>query len=101
MIIENIDENNFEELLKSGTIILDFYANWCGPCKMLAPELEMFASNHSDVVIYKVDVDKYSEIARKYGVMTIPTLILYKNGVLIKKSVGYMPVDEIANWIGA
>lgn len=99
MIINEFDGSKLDEIISKGTVILDFYATWCGPCKMLAPELEIFSSNNKDIMIYKIDVDKHSEIARKYGVMSIPTLVLYKEGEIVKKTLGFMPSDELEEWV--
>lgn len=99
MLIHDIDEKEFDNLISKGTVVIDFYATWCGPCKMLAPELERLSNDNKDITICKVDVDNHTELARKYGVMTIPTLVLYKDGNLIKKSSGYMPHSDIEEWI--
>ena len=99
MVIHDFDIKNLNELVSSGVVVLDFYADWCGPCKMLSPELDIVAKNNSDVKIYKINVDKNPEVARSYGIMSIPTLILYKEGKLIKQTLGYMPSDELENWI--
>ena len=99
MVIHDFDINTLTEIVSSGVVVLDFYADWCGPCKMLAPELDVVAKNNSDVKIYKINVDKNPDIARKYGIMSIPTLILYNDGKLIKQTLGYMPSDELESWI--
>lgn len=99
MIVHNFDINKLNELVSGGVVVLDFYADWCGPCKMLTPELEIVAKNNSDIKIYKINVDNNPDIARKYGVMTIPTLVLYKDGSIVKKQSGYMPSDDLDEWI--
>ncbi len=98
MIIHEIDENKFDEYVKEGIVLVDFFANWCGPCKMLAPELEELSKNN-DIKIIKIDVDKYRNLSISKKIMTIPTLILYKNGKLIESKIGYMPKDAITTWI--
>ena len=72
-----------------GTVLVDFFATWCGPCKMLAPVLEKVADKHPDVKIVKVDVDQSSDLASKYGVMGVPTMIVFKDGQIANKAVGY------------
>lgn len=99
MLMHDIDESKFDELISKGTVLIDFYATWCGPCKMLAPELEMLVNKNKDIVVCKIDVDNHGEIARRFGIMTIPTMVLYKDGKMIKKSSGYMPLNEIEEWI--
>jgi len=98
MIIHEIEEEKIEELVKGDVVLLDFFANWCGPCKMLAPELEELAKEEN-ITIYKIDVDKYPDLARKYGVMSIPSMFLYKNDNLIGNKTGFLPKDSIKEWI--
>ena len=100
MIYHDIDESKFNDYINKDIVLFDFYADWCGPCKMLSPVLEEL-SKLKDIDIYKINVDKYPSKAREYGVMTIPTLILYKNGLLVKKNIGYLTIDELIKWIDA
>ena len=88
-MLVHLENEDFNEMIKDDLVIVDFYANWCGPCKMLSPVLEEVASSRGNIKVVKVDVDKYSEIAREYGVMTIPTVILFKDGVEVKRNIGY------------
>ena len=92
-MIKHINEKEFnEEVLKSSDIVLvDFYADWCGPCRMLAPTLEEL----NDVNIYKVNVDDEQELAMKYGIMSIPCLISFKDGKEYKKSIGLVDKETI------
>ena len=99
MIIHDFDVNTLNEVIKEGIVVLDFYADWCGPCKMLGVELEAFANENTDVKIYKINVDNNPEIARNYGVMTIPTLVLYKNGEIVNKHIGYFTCDDFKEWV--
>ena len=99
MLYHEIDEKKINEIIKEGVVLFDFFATWCGPCKMLAPELEKVVSKDSSINIYKIDVDKYTDLARNYGIMSVPTLVLYKDGKLVKKTSGFMPSDEVLNWI--
>lgn len=96
MIIHDFDEKEFNDLISKDKVILDFYATWCGPCKMMSKVLEEY--NNEEVKIIKINVDKHENIAKKYGVMTIPTLILYENGKEIKKNIGFMPLDLFEKW---
>ena len=89
-------ENGFDDLIKDIAVV-DFYATWCGPCKMFGPVFEE-VSNESNINFVKVDVDKENDIARRYGVMTIPTVILFKNGEEVKRNIGYM-IDSFDSFI--
>ena len=95
MEIIHLQNENFKELIKEKTLV-DFYANWCGPCKMIAPELEKV---ESFVKVIKVDVDEFEELARTYGVMSIPTLILFENGKEVKRTIGFIDKDKIEKFI--
>lgn len=92
-------EENFEELTASGITLVDFFATWCGPCKMLGPVLEEVASERSEIQIVKMDVDENTSLAKTYGIMSVPTMILFKDGKPISKKSGYMPKELIEEWI--
>ena len=98
-MIKHATEENFRDLIDKDMVLVDFFATWCGPCKMLSPVLEELASDRSNIDIVKVDVDECSEVARNYGIMSVPTLILFKQGKLISQKTGFMPKDQIASWI--
>lgn len=83
----------------NGYTLVDFYATWCGPCKMLSPIIDEIASDRADLNIVKVDVDDNHELAKKHGVMSIPTLILFKDGVEIAKHIGLLSKSELIEWI--
>lgn len=92
-------QDNFNNLISSGTVLVDFFATWCGPCKMLGTVLEQLKEDRTDGKIVKIDVDECSELAKNYGVMSVPTMILFENGKMIDKKIGFMSKEEITNWI--
>ena len=93
--MEILNEKNFEERTKDGIVVVDFFANWCGPCKMMAPVLEQIAKElDGKAKIYKVDVDESEELARKFGVMMIPTIVILENGQQREKHVGLWQKDD-------
>lgn len=91
--------NEFLEQVKEGVTVVDFYATWCGPCKMLSPVLEELEEDRSDFKVVKIDVDKEESLAREFGIMSVPTLILFKDGKEISKKVGFMPKELLSSWI--
>ena len=97
MAIHFTDENFNEEVLASNIpVLVDFYADWCGPCKMLAPVIETLATEQEGrVKVGKLNVDDSPETARKYGIMSIPTLLYIKNGEVVNKTVGVVSKTEI------
>ena len=99
MEIIHEDESNFNELISNGKVLVDFFATWCGPCKMLSPILEEISSDRSDTKIIKVDVDECQSLAKQFGVMSIPTLILMENGQIKDKKIGFQSKEEIIEWI--
>ena len=101
MIIHVNDAKEFNEKIKNGRVLVDFFATWCGPCKMLAPLLEEIDERKEagDLLIVKVDVDEAGEIAMKYGIQSIPTLIVFENGKAVKSSLGYMPKPQLLNFL--
>lgn len=91
-------EKDFENEIKNKKILVDFYANWCGPCKMLAEVLEE-VEGKINIDILKVDVDKFPEIARQYNVLSIPTLYLLENSEVLKSQIGYLNPNELLDFI--
>ena len=90
-------EKDFSSLIENRAVV-DFYATWCGPCKMFAPIFEEVA-NEMDMNFIKVDTDNNSDLAREYGVMSIPTIILFENGNEIKRHIGFMSKEEFINFL--
>ena len=89
---------DFENEIKEGIVLVDFYADWCGPCQMLSPNIEA-VEQETQIKVIKVDVDTIPELARMFGIMSIPTVLLYKDGKLEKKDLGYKTIDELKNFI--
>ena len=100
MAIVDVNDGNFSQETNDGLVLVDFWAPWCGPCKMIAPVLEELAEEQGDAVkIAKLNVDDNQETAGKYGVMSIPTLLLMKNGNVVDQVVGFQPKEALAELI--
>lgn len=97
MALQHLNQGNYDETLKgyNGITVVDFFATWCGPCKMFTPILEQAAVNMPDVHFYKVDIDEDSSLAERYQIMTVPTLMFFKGGEVVDKSVGVISEDQI------
>ena len=102
MNVVEINENEFDkEVIKEKKVVLvDFYANWCGPCKMLKPILEEIANNNENVKIVSINVDDADNLAMSYGISSIPCLIKFKDGKELERSIGFKPKEEIEKLIG-
>ena len=94
-----INTEEFNEIIKSGTTLVDFFAEWCGPCKMMGPVLEELYSQYPDVNFGKVNVDENMDLAEKYQIMSIPTVYIFKDGEVIAKNTGYNGPDSIKQFI--
>ena len=99
-MIEHInDPKQFNEFIQEGKVLIDFFATWCGPCKMLSPVIEQVANEHPELKVVKVDVDEAPAIAAKYGIQAIPTLFLLKDGKTVANSMGYINKNQLENFI--
>ena len=96
-----ITKDNFqaEVLEATGTVLVDFWASWCGPCKMIGPIIDQIADERSDVKVCKINVDEEPELAAKFKVMSIPTLIVFKNGEVVTQSMGAKPKTAILSML--
>ena len=101
MIVHVNSLEEFNEKIAKGRVLVDFFATWCGPCKMLAPILEEIDERNEagDLLIVKVDVDEVGMVAAKYGIQSIPTLILFEDGQAKKSTLGYMPKPQLLNFL--
>ncbi|MFC2948592.1 thioredoxin [Virgibacillus sediminis] len=100
MAIVNVTDQNFSKETAEGLVLADFWAPWCGPCKMIAPVLEEIDGEMDDKVqIVKLDVDENQETAGKYGVMSIPTLLLFKDGEVVDQVIGFQPKEALVDLI--
>lgn len=97
MSVLNIDNTNFEaEVLNSSKkVLVDFWASWCGPCRMVGPIVEEIANERPDIKVCKINVDEQPELAAKFGIMSIPTLMVFENGKVVNQSAGARPKDAI------
>ena len=96
MSVKMIDKNNFEEVKNSDKpVLLDFYADWCGPCRMVAPILHEIAEERPDVIVGKINVDQEEELAMQFGVYSIPTLVVMKNGEVVRQVSGARPKAQL------
>ena len=95
MSAQKLNQNNFNNAIASGTALVDFYADWCGPCRMVSPIVDDIADERPDITVGKVNVDEENSLATKYGVMSIPTLIVFKDGKEKTRIVGARPKAAI------
>ena len=94
-MLKKLNFENFDNEIQNGTVLVDFYADWCGPCKMIAPIVEEISVERSDITVGKVNVDESGAIAVKYGIASIPTLIVFKDGKEYARLIGYRPKEDI------
>lgn len=94
-----VNEKEFDEIIQSGYTLVDFYADWCGPCKMLSPILEELSTEYSDIKFIKVNVDNDMNLASRYAIMSIPTIYIFKDGKLLVSTQGYRDKDGMKLYI--
>ncbi len=99
-MVEEVNVKNFDEVIKSGNVLVDCYAPWCGPCRMLGPVIEEVAKEVNNYKFYKLNVDDAEDIAMRYGIMSIPTILIFKDGNLVNTSVGFKSKSELLDMLG-
>lgn len=99
MKLEHLNEENFNQKTEKGLVVVDFFATWCGPCQILGPIMEDIAEELKDVNIFKIDVDENEKVARDFGIMSIPTVVILKDGVEIDRHVGLMNRATLIEWV--
>ena len=100
MSVIKVTKDNFEEIRNSDKpVLIDFYADWCGPCRMVSPIVDEIAEERDDIVVGKINVDDDPELAIKFGIVSIPTLMVLKNGEVAKKATGARPKDDILDML--
>lgn len=98
-MLKHANESNFQEMTGKGLVLVDFFATWCGPCRMLGPVLEDMANDRDSIDIVKVDIDESMNLARQFGIMSVPTLVLFKDGQVVAKTGGFQPKESIQQFI--
>lgn len=102
MSVMKVNKNNFEQVKNSEkTVLLDFYADWCGPCRMVSPIVDQIAEENSQYLVAKVNVDEEPELAQRFGIVTIPTLIVLKNGAIAARADRAIPKEAILEMLNA
>jgi thioredoxin 1 len=93
------NNEDFQDKISSGTVLLDFYADWCAPCRMIGPVLEQIAEEQSEIKVVKVNVDENQQLAQDFGVKGIPALFVLKDGKTVSQRAGFMPKDALVDWV--
>ena len=93
--VKTLKEQDFSKVIQGEKVLIDCYADWCGPCKMLSPVIEEVAKKHDDFEFYKLDVDDAVATAQEYGIMSIPTILIFEKGELKKQNTGFIPAERL------
>lgn len=103
MAVQKITAENFESIVKKSekTVLLDFYADWCGPCRMVSPTVDEIAEERDDILVGKINVDEASSLAQDFGIVSIPTLVVMRGGEVVGQVVGVRPKDAILAMLDA
>lgn len=94
-MVELVKDNEYEKLIKEGKVVIDCFATWCGPCKMISPIIDSLSEEIKDVKFYKIDVDEAEKITTDFNIMSIPTILIFENGNLKEKVVGFKSREEL------
>lgn len=100
-MVEKITEKNFNDgVIKSDqTVLLDFYAEWCGPCNMLSPIINEIANENKNIKVYKVNIDEETNLVNKFNIVSVPTILIFKNGEIIRRASGLTDKDQILSMV--
>jgi len=98
-MVKELKEKDFDKVIETGKVLIDCYATWCGPCKMLSPIIDELSKEYEDISFYKLDVDQAEEISMRYGIMSIPTLLIFEDGKLIKTMVGFRSREDLEEFL--
>ena len=94
------DEQELREVIKSGNVVVDFMASWCGPCKMLAPAIDTLAETKDNVIVVKADIDDMPNVSSEFGIMSVPTILSLKDGEIKERVSGFMPLEALIERLG-
>lgn len=97
--VTNITSSNFDESISQGVVLVDFYADWCGPCQMLSPIIDEIANEMTDIKFYRVDTDVEEQLSTRYRIMYLPTLVIFKDGEKVDESIGLISKEELIDFI--
>ncbi len=98
-MVKETNENNFDNDIKEGYSVVDYHAQWCGPCRMVSPIIDELSNEIENIKFFKVDVDENQSLSDKYGITSIPAIFLYKDGKLVDKFIGAMPKVNFKTWL--